>query len=214
VHKNFNLKKEDYMATELPYLASYKNVSVLFEKIATAKIPDAFTHKYLQDIIGLKGTGDRSLIALLRSLGFIDASSKPTSAYSTLKNPTLARKAIAAGVRMAYKDLFDANELANQISSEELKGLISQVAGTETAMTTKIAGTFSALVKISDFTGVIEALPSSIPKPKSNEQAESNEAPSNGLRPEFHYNIQIHLPANGSEETYLNIFNAVRKVFK
>ncbi len=35
-----------------------------------------------------------------------------------------------------------------------------------------------------------------------------------GLRPEFHYNLQIHLPSNGNEETYMNIFNAIRKVFK
>jgi hypothetical protein len=32
-----------------------------------------------------------------------------------------------------------------------------------------------------------------------------------GIRPEFHYNIQIHLPSNATEETYLNIFNALRK---
>jgi hypothetical protein len=35
-----------------------------------------------------------------------------------------------------------------------------------------------------------------------------------GLRPEFHYNIQVHLPSNGTEETYMNIFNAIRKVFE
>jgi hypothetical protein len=35
-----------------------------------------------------------------------------------------------------------------------------------------------------------------------------------GLRTEFHYNIQIHLPANGTEEMYLNIFNALRRVFQ
>jgi hypothetical protein len=34
------------------------------------------------------------------------------------------------------------------------------------------------------------------------------------LRPDFHYNLKIHLPANGSEEVYLNIFNALRKVFQ
>jgi len=33
------------------------------------------------------------------------------------------------------------------------------------------------------------------------------------LRPDFHFNIQIHLPANGTEDTYLNIFNALRRTF-
>jgi hypothetical protein len=34
------------------------------------------------------------------------------------------------------------------------------------------------------------------------------------LRPEFHYNINVHLPANGTEDVYLNIFNALRKAFQ
>jgi hypothetical protein len=34
-----------------------------------------------------------------------------------------------------------------------------------------------------------------------------------GFTPQFHYNIQVQLPANGTEETYLNIFSALRKVF-
>jgi hypothetical protein len=34
------------------------------------------------------------------------------------------------------------------------------------------------------------------------------------FRSEFHYNIQVHLPSNGTEETYLNIFNALRKALQ
>jgi hypothetical protein len=203
------------MATDLPYLNSYKNVSTLFERIATAKIPDAFTHKYLYDTIGLKATGDRSLISLLRSLEFIDASSKPTSSYATLKNSTLVKKAIASGVRKAYKPLFDAREDAEKLSSEELKGLIAQIAGAEAGVTQKIAGTFTALVKISDFSGSLPSPQSNIlppNKPTDTKDVEIDE--SDKMRPEFHYNIQIHLPTNASEETYLNIFNAIRKVFK
>ena len=46
------------------------------------------------------------------------------------------------------------------------------------------------------------------------EQADkSDKKKISGLRPEFHYNIQIHLPGNGTEETYLNIFNALRRTF-
>ena len=36
----------------------------------------------------------------------------------------------------------------------------------------------------------------------------------NGLRTEFHYNLQVRLPSNGTEETYLNIFNALSKPFR
>lgn len=204
------------MAAELPYLNSYKNVSVLFERIATAKIPDAFTHKFLRETIGLKGTGDRSLISLLRSLGFIDASNKPTPSYSTLKNPPLAKKAIGSGVKQAYKPLFDARENADKLSSEDLKGLIAQVAGSDSGMTQKIVGTFSALVKIADLTSAMEVKKGTPSPPSEGNIKPSGDDKINGdkLNPEFHYNIQIHLPSNASEETYLNIFNAIRKVFR
>jgi hypothetical protein len=75
------------MAAQLPYLASYKNVGVLFEKIATAKVPPKFTYEFLQNTIGLKGTNDRAFIALLRSMGFLDQS-EPHRVY---RRPQLLR---------------------------------------------------------------------------------------------------------------------------
>jgi hypothetical protein len=99
--------------------------------------------------------------------------------------------------------------------------LIAQVAGTDHEMTKRIAYTFGALVKLGDFSGAdngaralvdddeqdaFDAEEQAVVKPKSTRTT--------GLRPEFHYNFQIHLPANGTEETYLNIFNSLRKVFQ
>lgn len=73
------------MPVQLPYLSSYKNVPTIFEKIAAAKVPETFTHNFLQNTLGLKNTSDRPLIPFLRSLGFIDNSGKPTSEYNLLK---------------------------------------------------------------------------------------------------------------------------------
>jgi hypothetical protein len=83
------------MAQPLPYLPSYKNVGKLFEKILTAQKPDSFTHEYLRDTIGLKGTGDRALISFLRALGFLDTGNRPTENYDLLKNQATAKAAIA-----------------------------------------------------------------------------------------------------------------------
>lgn len=204
------------MSAELPYLPSYKNVGLLFQKISTAKVPQSFTQKFLSDTIGLKGSGDRALLALLRTLGFIDAAGKPTGDYSSLKNPSLAKKVIASAIKRAYAPLFEANESANQLTNQELKGLIAQVAGADDGITTKIAGTFNSLVKQADFDGMIDA---SQPIEETEEESQIQDPPQKmkptaKLHPEFHYNIQIHLPSNASEETYLNIFNALRKTFQ
>lgn len=203
------------MAQTLPYLPSNKNVGKLFEKILHAQRPDSFTHEYLRKTVGLTGTNDRALISFLRTLGFLDAANRPTAAYDLLKNPATAKQAIAAGVRTAYDPLFKANTKANEVTSENLKGLVAQVAGTDKDMTERIASTFTAVVKQGDFSAPSPGLP----RPRGEEDEGNSEEEKDGkgkggLRPEFHYNIQIHLPGNGTEETYLNIFNALRRTFK
>ena len=205
------------MPISLPYLASNKNVATLFSKIASAKIPSKFTHEFLTSTLGFKGNNDRPLIPLLRNLGFLDQSNTPTPSYALLKGEK-NKVAIADGIRSAYDPLFHSDEAAYELSGDKLKSLVSQVAGTDDDMTSRIAATFSALAKLGDFKG------SSVPKgeDKKSKEAEQGEEETRedagrsrvkGLRTEFQYVIQIQLPSNGTEETYLNIFNAVRKTF-
>src|SRR5258706_3739591 len=127
------------MPVELPYLGSYKNVGELFTRIASAKRPDTFSTRFLSETLGLKSTGDRPLISLLKTLGFIDAAGKPTADYDALKNPARAPDAIGSALKRAYAPLFSANENAHALSSDQLRGLISQVAGTDEGMTKRIA---------------------------------------------------------------------------
>jgi hypothetical protein len=207
------------MARDLPYLPSYKNLGKLFQAIATAKAPDAFTHNFLYETLGLKGTGDRPLIPYLKKLGFLDNAGKPTSGYSLLKNPTTAGGAIAQAMRKAYEPLFSANEKAYDLPLDQLKGLVAQVAGTDADMTGAIAYTFNALAKLANFGETNAQLDPSEdigdePKPKGSDDARVADKSKGRFRPEFNYNIQVHLPSNGSEETYLNIFNAIRKALQ
>jgi hypothetical protein len=212
---------ETSMPSELPYLPSYKNLPTLFDKIASAKRPDTLTQKVLRDTFGLKSTGDRSFIPFLRTLGFIDSSSRPTVEYALLKNSKTRGPAIAEAVRRAYAPLFEADESAHTLTGDALKGLIAQVGGTDDSMTQRIAYTFAAIAKLGDFNAA-RSTPEdgegggdgTQEKPIAPAAATSAAPASRGLRPDFHYNIQVHLPSNGSEETYLNIFNAIRKVFR
>lgn len=208
------------MPASLTYLASNKNLETLFTAIQSAKVPDRFTQEFLGTTIGLKGTNDRMMIPLLRTLGFLETSGAPTAAYRELKNRENAKRAIARGVRAAYAPLFEANEAANSLSADKLKGLVAQVAGTDDSMTARIVATFSALCRLGDFAS------SYAENAKDQEdEVEEDTAPADqidnkprGLPPklstQFHYNIQVHLPSNGTEEVYLNIFNALRKVFQ
>jgi hypothetical protein len=150
---------------------------------------------------------------MLKKMGFLDATGRPTETYGLLKNKSVAKKAIADGLRKVYAPLFEANEKANELSPEELKGLIAQVTGSDKTIVGQIAYTFNALAKNADF--------SQSSKPDTKKPDDKGEEykpplpllPPSGLRSDFHFNIQVHLPANGTEETYLNIFNALRRTF-
>ena len=202
------------MAKDLFYVPSCKNLSKLFERIEQAKAPDVFTNAYLTDTMGLKSTADRPLINMLKKMGFLDATGRPTETYGLLKNKAVAKAAIADGLRKVYAPLFETNEKANELKPEELRGLIAQVTGGEKGTVNQIAYTFNAIAKNADFTKSA--------KPDTGKEGENAgdgskspipPLPHTGLRTDFHFNIQVHLPANGTEETYLNIFNALRRTF-
>ena len=212
------------MTYDLPYTPAYGKIGQLFDRIAKAKIPDVFTVKFLTQSLGLTSTNDRKLIPLLKKLGFLDASGAPTPEYSRLKNNTSAGAAIAEGIRQAYAPLYDANENAHELSAEELKGLVAQVSGAEDQLNKVIVGTLNTLVKSADFskakTVVEEKKPegdesagqkNSTANSKTNSGGEQHQGQQSAFRPEFRFNIEIHLPSNGTEDTYLAIFNALRK---
>lgn len=205
------------MPASLPYLVTYRNVPTLFEKIASAKIPETFNREFLTTTIGLKGSNDRALIPLLRTMGFIDQSGAPTAKYRLLKGER-RRTAVAEGIRNAYRPLFDAQEDAHTLTGDKLKGLVAQIAGTDDDMTGRIANTFLALAKMGDFSTSeqpaeeLKARKEEAPLPEEEERERIPRVKT--FRPEFNYDIHIHLPSNGNEETYLNIFNALRKTFQ
>lgn len=100
-----------------------------------------------------------------------------------------------------------------------LRSLISQVAGTDEDMTARIANTFASVVKLGDFkSGPPKEENKDPPLEAAEDDAGNNQTGTRkfikGLRTEFVYNIQVVLPSNASEETYLNIFNAIRKTFQ
>lgn len=213
------------MAKDLPYLPTYKNVGLLFDKIEKAKVPEVFNLGFLTNTIGLKGSGDRQLISLLKKLGFLDNAGKPTPEYNLLKNKGAAKGAIASAIRKAYAPLYAANEDAHTLSSDELKGLVAQVSGAEEGMIKLITGTFNSLIKNADFENEPKVAPvddentgetndSSKESPESlgkRTQSGDTFTRDSGFRPDFRFNIEVHLPSNGTEDTYLAIFNALRK---
>lgn len=116
-------------------------------------------------------------------------------------------KILATQIKVLYKDLFTINENIHMQSDEVIKGAISRVTGKESKTVERYYSTFKTLCDLADFSvkttpekEVKEEVKSSIPVDTQN----------NRQKTEFHYDIQIHLPAT----TDISVYNAIFKSLK
>jgi len=68
------------MALIASYLMTTKNLEPFFNSLITAKAPDVFNQKFLENL-EFKSTNDRLYIGLLKGLGFLDPNGTPTERY-------------------------------------------------------------------------------------------------------------------------------------
>lgn len=186
------------------YLMASNRLSAMMEAIQNAGLPPRFTHEFLKSL-GFKSTNDRGLIGVLKGIGFLDESGAPTERYKAYKNKSEAKKVLGEALKIFYEDLFLANEKANDLAVEKLKGIFTTKTCKGTAVVTKMATTFKALAALADF--------SDVPLKKT-EKAEENiyEKPleTKKVSSEFHYNIQIHLPVTKDISVYNAIFKSIK----
>lgn len=191
------------------YMYTVKNLGQMFEAIQKAQVPPRFTHDFLKTL-GFKSTNDRSFINVLKGLGFLDSSSVPTQAYREYRDKKVAASVLARQLRQAYRGLFLADENAQDLSAEELKGKFATLTGKDQAVVAKMASTFKALAALADFKKAAEAAPS---KP-AEEPVESPALEQVTPRPAslaFAHTIYINLPATRDVAVYDAIFKSIRE---
>lgn len=217
------------MALTTSYLTSTKNVNAFFDSIIGAKAPDAFTQKFIEGL-GFKSTNDRIFISVLKGLGFLDQSAAPTEIYFKFLDQSESKKILAEAIEQAYGDLFSVKKDANELQVADVKNKLKTLTLGKYSddVISKMAMTFKALCEYADWTskkptGDIEKPPS--PKPSGNkakdgvdsmkkdqpEDPETEPPFGGGKKPDFHYNIQIHLPDSRDEAVYDAIFKSLKK---
>jgi len=195
------------MADSYPYMVSNNRIGPIFEKIRSAAKPPKFSNEFLKQL-GFTSSNDRAIIPLLRKLGFISEDGSPTVHYDRLKDATQYKYAIGERVKELYKDLFTINESINGASDEEIKGAISRVTGKDEKLVNFYFTTFKTLTNLGKF----DSAP--IKKEEKTKDLEPKvdepEHDKRKLKADFHYNIQIHLPAT----TDISVYNAIFKSLK
>lgn len=206
------------MALPSSYLTSTKNLSSILESMKSAKAPDRFTTRFLTSL-EFKSVADRLIIAVLKSLGFLDGEGRPKERYFRFLDQTQSAAVLAEGIREAYSDLFQVNTKAYTLSKTEVVNkfkTLSQGSISESVLD-KMAMTFVNLVKLADFEskltpGVVNEKPEE-PAPELPDPAAPVHSPLGTSKSlgGLHYNIQIILPESRDPKIYDALFRSLKE---
>lgn len=199
------------MPTTYPYMLSNNKIGAILKKFQSAAKPSKFTHELLKKM-GFASSNDRAIIPLLKKLGFISDSGTPTEYYDRLKDSTDHAYVIGERIRELYSDLYSINTEIHKAGEDEIKGAFSRITGGDEVAVGRYYATFKALTALAKFGA----------SPSIDENTEDDNVaplPFNALpaqtggiaKANFHYNIQIHLPATTDISVYNAIFKSIRE---
>lgn len=194
--------------TDYPYMISNNKIAAILAKIQQAARPSKFTQEVLKNL-GFSSTNDRAFIPLFKKLGFFMDDGTPSSLYDQLKDPTSTSRILGVQIKNLYAELYAINTDIHKAPETEIKGAISRVTGKDAEGVTRIYNTFKALCNNATFDDV--QVPVAVEEKEEVPQTSTTTVPVAMPRAnEFHYNIQIHLPATNDISVYNAIFKSLK----
>ncbi len=135
------------------YINVYGQLPRVFKKIAEGQAPPKFTVQYLKDL-GFPSTNYRSVVPLLKGLGFLSPEGVPTSRYHDYRNQSLSRRVMAQVLREAYSDLFTIKSNPTNADRVLIEGKFKSAHNTTDQLAKLKANTFFSLLGLADLTDV------------------------------------------------------------
>jgi hypothetical protein len=189
-------------------MTTSKNLPDILAKIKSAGAPPRFTYEFLKSNLGFGSSRDRTVIGVLKGLGFLTSDGTPTGRYNEFRGETTSGRAMAAGLRDGWADIFLSDQKANERSSAQLVGVFKSVTGAGEAVAQKMATTFKALAGAADFKSAFSGTLHDVEEPPNVEA----EGPKPGLSKvlSLRHDVHIHLPPTSDVAVYTAIFRALR----
>lgn len=217
------------MNPDVPYLVAVGNLHKILDAIQNAGAPSVFNREFLKDL-GFTASQDRPLPRVLKYLGMLDDSGRPTSSYRDFMDHTKAKQVLANRMRIAFDDLFTSDKNAHTKTADQLKGWFKTKTGAGDAVAKKIATNFKALATYADFAAPIVEQSSATASTDQDATAtdgvrgaeQATAATATAGRANSHsggatsqvglvYRIEIHLPDTQNVDTHRAIFRALRE---
>lgn len=196
---------------KFPYIQNAASIERFFGHIQTAGEPPEVTIRYLESV-GFKSSNDRNLIRILKFIGLLDPSGKPTGTWRSYKHRKDAPGVMASALRTAYGGLFTTYPDAYRKDDEPLRDYFSTKTGLAETTLAFIVRTFTALCKLADFEAPstdMSGAPSMVPTPVAAETSPTT--PRQPPDVTVNTNIQLGLPATEDASIYEKLFAALKK---
>ncbi len=205
------------MALPNSYSMKAGSMAAYFTAILKAEAPERFTHKFLENL-GFSSTNDRTLIGILKELGFLDSDGVPLDRYHAFLDRTQSKRVLAEGIREAYSDLFNVNKESHKLSVDDVKNKLRTLykGSKKDNLIARIASTFTALCAEAEFDKL-----GAPPKPKDGKQPEKiqpkkdtgieHPAETRIAMESLQYHINIILPESRDQAVYDAIFKSLRE---
>lgn len=141
------------MSTKLLYVNQPGSMLKIFEKVRHAQTPDRFTVDFLQTKLGFRGGNYRQFIPLAKKLGFLGTDGIPTDIYKRFRNTATSGAAMGQALKLGYREIFERNEYANNLTKDQLKGMVVEITGLDSKnrVVQLVCQTFEALKTLANF---------------------------------------------------------------
>lgn len=205
------------MAESYPYIISNNKIEPILAKIRSAAKPERFSTREALIKWGFPASNDRAMVGVLKALGFLNDNGNPTEYYDRLRDPTDWQYVLGERMRDLYSELYAIDTAIHNASDTEIKGAISRVTGQDDESVKRYYATFKTLAGLAKFdpkTGKANEPPKKAADPELPSEYTPRVASVSRTKhdgPDFHYNIQIHLPATTDITVYNAIFRSLRE---
>ena len=188
-------------------------IKTLLAQVREVNVPKKVTQKWLESI-KLNSSNDRTLLAVLTFLDFIDASNVPTQRWRDYRGKEPG-KVLALAIREGYSEIYDTYPDAHARDIKDIEAVIKSKTDAGAALVSRMVNTFKNLCAEADFSSPGEdALKQEPPAPDSHKGPEhGKQGPPAGKwsYPSLHIDIQVHITPDTSADQIDKIFESIAK---
>lgn len=207
------------MAEAPSYTTVPGRIPELLKKVRDTGVPPKATQEWLKSL-GFKSSNDRTLLRVLRQIGFIDANGVPTPAWKRYRGAD-HKQVLGRAIVEGYPSLYGMYADAHVRSATELGHVFSTQSDAGKQTIDKTVSTFKALASEAEFDGAAPEAPEGAPQPTQvNATGRPPADTSPLLPPPAHFtsagmtvnvNVQLTLPETTDDAVFAAFFKAMRK---